>query len=356
MQKFTGVLLLVSCTLFMALIALPGAKAQSSPAIVSDQPYLLQRVQPSQGVYQSGPLLQISSDRTATTGSIITLPISYIGDDTDVSSIAFSLDIDQVCLAFDPSDYNENGLPDAITFHTPLGINVLVAVDLTDDDGELDIIIADFIPPFAILPDLTPLFEVRLKTVCQAEPGKTREAVVRFSADPEPSFGNTDSEAVSGQAFDGLVTIVGPPLPPTTTATPTLAPTRPTATPTLVLTAPPMTYVNYFRAVPQHAQIHLQWQTQWEADTAGFYIYRKPVVGQNSTRDFSPISPLLPGQGAQGGAYTFTDQDVQVDARYLYLLVEEKTNGVRTEFIQLIITSSLAGNQPYQLLLPLIVR
>lgn len=339
------------CTL--ATLSRVHAKPVSAPARQPARPAMARIWQ------QSSPTLQISTEVTATLGSVITVPLQYVGNGAKVSSIAFSLDIDQDCLAFDSSDHDGNGLPDAVRVHTPPGVNASVAVDLLDEDGELDIIIADFFPPFVTLPDRAPLLEVRLSAVCQVDPGATRSAAVRFSADPAPSFGNTSGAPVPGNALDGFVTIIGPPLPPTVTPTPTitptptLIPTRPATTPTLVPTAPPQTIVDYFTVIPQYSYIRLQWQTRQEVNTAGFYIYRKQW-GINT--NFLPISTLLPGQGAQGSLYTFTDQTVQPNLRYLYLLVEEQTNGAHTEFIEMIVTSSLINHQPYQLLLPLIVR
>lgn len=355
--KTTGILLFVGLILACTLASLSRVHAKPSATVAlaraSARPALAM-VWP-----QSDPTLQISTEVTTTLGGVITVPIHYAGNGANVSSLAFSLDMDQTCLGFDPGDHDGNGLPDAVRVHTPPGVNTSVAVDLLDEDGELDIIIADFFPPFVTLPDRAPLLEVRLSAVCQVDPGATRSAAVRFSAVPTPSFGNSSGAPVPGNVLDGFVTIIGPPLPPTATPTPTvtptptLIPTRPPTTPTLVPTAPPYTVVDYFKATPQYPHIRLQWQTQQEVNTVGFYVYRKQL---GRIADFMPISTLLPGQGAQGGLYSFTDSTVQTNIRYLYLLVEEKTNGARTEFIELMITSSLTDQQPYQLLLPLIAR
>lgn len=306
------------------------------------------------------PTLQLSTAVTATPGSLITMTLAYVGHGIGVTSLAFSLDVEQTCLAFDPSDLNRNGLPDAITVHVPPSVNTSIAVDLSDENGELDIIIADFFPPFVTLPDRAPLLEIRLRAVCPVEPGAERRAAVRFSTDPNPSLGTASGAPVTAQTIDGFVTISGPPLPPTATPTPTLTatptppliPTQPMATPTFVPTAPPDTVIAYFMALPQYPYIRLQWQTAQEVDTTGFYIYRRHI---ERGADFLQLSHLLPAQGAQS-VYTFIDQAIQSDDRYLYLLVAEKANGARTEFIALMTTGSLADHQPHQLLLPLIAR
>lgn len=322
--------------------------------------------QASVSTRQGGPTLQISADLTTTAGSVITVPLRYTGNGLAVSAISFSLDLDQTCLAFDPRDDNQDGRPDAIMLHLPPGLNAIIATDLTDEDGEVDVIIADLFPPFVTLPDRAPLLTLQLRAICQPEPGTIRTGAILFSPDPEPSFGSPTGGSIQGTALDGLVTIVGPPVTmtptPTTTplpgSTPTLVPTAPTATPTLIPTALPTTAgataVESFAATPVGSALQLTWRTTNEVDTAGFYLYRKQFDGPDSSLDFQPITPLLPGQGAQGGDYAFTDQQVQANVRYLYLLVEEKRNGARTEFIQLLITIQLADSQPYHALLPLI--
>lgn len=359
--RITGLLLLVGLIFAFTLVSLSRVNAKAAGTMASLVPAVVpMRAGLEPAGQQSGPTLQLSTAVTATPGSVITVPLAYAGQGFGVTSLAFSLDIDQTCLAFAPSDLNSNGLPDAITVHVPPGVNTSVAVDLLDEDGELDVIIADFFPPFVTLPDRTALLEIRLRAVCPVEPGTDRRAAVRFSTAPSPSLGTANGAPITGHTIDGFVTISGPPLPPTATPTPSLTatptppliPTQPMATPTFVPTAPPDTIIAYFTALPQYPHIRLQWQTAQEVDTTGFYIYRRHL---ERGADFLLISHLLPAQGAQG-VYTFIDQAVQNDDHYLYLLVEEKANGARTEFIALMTTGSLADHQPHQLLLPLIVR
>lgn len=359
-------LLVFVCGFWVAFVYWPTAQAQVGTVLS------VSRTQPAPGQLalmawpQTDLTLQISTDLTATAGSVITVPLSYVGAGNAVSALAFSLDLDQHCLTFDPQDQNRDGQPDALTFHSPSGFTIIVATDLADEDGELDIIVADLVPPFVALPDRSPLLTIRLRAACQPEAGATQRALIRFSADPTPSFASTTGDSLQGTAVDGWVTIVGPSVPatltPTVTPSPTLAATAPTATPTptLLPTAPatviPTTIVESFTATPAGAAIQVQWRTTREVDTAGFYLYRKQLDGQGSSGDFQQISPRVPGQGIQGGNYTLLDPSVQANVRYLYLLVEEKRNGARTEFTQLLIAIRLSDTQPYQLLLPLVVR
>lgn len=351
-------LLVFVCGFWVAFVYWSAAKAHVD-AVLS-----VSRTQPALMAWpQTDLALQISSDLTATAGSVITVPLSYVGAGNAVSALAFSLDLDQRCLTFDPQDQNRDGQPDGLTFHIPSGFTTIVATDMADEDGELDIIVADLVPPFVALPDRSPLLTIRLRAACQPEAGATQRALIRFSADPTPSFASTTGNALQGTTIDGWVTIFGPSLPATLTPvppTPTLAATAPTATPTLIPTAPatviPTTIIESFTATPAGAAIQLQWRTTSEVNTAGFYLYRKQLDGQGNSGDFQQISPLVPGQGVQGGDYTLLDPSIQANVRYLYLLVEEKRSGARTEFTQLLIAIRLSDTQPYQLLLPLIVR
>lgn len=348
-------LMLLMVTLIM-LFALTGVKAASFPMPRHHALHLIPPATTLGGSLEQGPILQIAAGGSVTSGQVFTVPIHYQSNGFAIAATSFSLDLDQSCLALDLSDNNKDGRPDAIRFATPSGLNASASVNLADEDGEIDIIVADYFPPFVTLPDLTPLLEIQLTAVCQPAPGATQQAYVAFSSDPPPSFGSTTGGSIMGTAIDGFVTIVGPAL-PTATLTPTpTVPTEPAATPTLVPTTAPVTVVESFAATPTAHAVRLTWRTSSEANTAGFYLYRKQIEGQGAERDFHLITPMVAGQGVQGGNYQFVDQDIEEAAAYLYLLAEEKYNGDHTEFIQLLITIRLADYKPYQFLLPLIVR
>lgn len=341
----------------ITLCALTGVKAASFPVLWHNAPHFIPPVAIPHFGSAEGPILQIAAGGSVTSGQVLTVPIHYQSNGFAIAATSFSLDLDQSCLTLDTSDNNKDGRPDAIRFATPPGLNASASVDLTDEDGEIDIIIADYFPPFVTLPDLTPLLEIQLTAVCQPAPGATQQAHVAFSSDPPPSFGSTTGGSIMGTAIDGFVTIIGPALSPTATLTPTPPlPTQPAATPTLVPTTAPVTIVESFTATPTANAVRLIWRTSSEANTAGFYLYRKQIEGQGAERDFQLITPMVTGQGVQGGNYQFVDQNIEESAAYLYLLVEEKYNGERTEFIQQLITIRLADDKPYQFLLPLIVR
>lgn len=340
------------------------AAVQAHPLASVLQPASAHAALPALAGRQSGPMLWISNDLTTTTGSAVVVPVNYQSDGVAITATSFSLDLDQRCLTFDARDGDQNGQPDAMTFYTPPGLSVLVMVDLTDEDGEIDVLISDFAPPFVTLPDRSPLLTLVLSAQCQPAPGATTRAAVAFSPDPEPSFGSPNGASIAGSAVAGWITIVNPvptvtPTPTVTVVpatTPTLIATRPTAAPTPTPTPLAVTIVDYFTATPTDRGIHLQWRTAHEINTRGFVVYRKQIDGAERNGDFLPISPLLPAQVEQGGAYTFADMTATPNVRYLYLLVEEKQNGARTEFIHLLIISRLGEQQPYLCWLPIVAQ
>ncbi len=222
--------------LVMALLALALAGAMLGPRLGGLQGTLT----PTPPLEAAGqPLLQIVNS-TATIDGYVTVPVSLEPNGAQVSAVLFSIDFDQNCLLFDPADTDGNRIPDAINFQTPPAFSRSVSYDADDTDGELDIVFADYSPPYAIFTSQV-LVTVRFAIVCQPLPQQTIESPVLFSQAPSPSFSSGLGTNVRGTALGGIVTIPGEgvfptPLPTaTSTPTPTLIPT---ATPTATLTSP----------------------------------------------------------------------------------------------------------------------
>lgn len=157
------------------------------------------------------PTLWIESEIGARPNSTVEVPVELMNSGGAVVAVAFSVDYDETCLAFDPTDADGNGLPDAISFPLagnpdPPVLNVLF--DASDSDGELDFAIADFSLPFTALPD-GPLVSVRFETICAPAPGSSQLAPMLFSSDPEASFGNASGQSLDGTTQDGSVRIFG---------------------------------------------------------------------------------------------------------------------------------------------------
>ena len=162
------------------------------------------------------------------------MPVNFTGNGHSITFIVLSVDFDQTCLAFDPTDGDQDGTPDAVTFNVPSAFDASVAFDGGDTDGELDLFIVDLSLPLASLPDGA-LAAIAFTATCQPDPGASIIASVSFSNDPSASFVNTDGQSVPGTTDDGSVLITAP---PTATLTPTVTATgMATATPTVTSTA-----------------------------------------------------------------------------------------------------------------------
>ncbi len=177
------------------------------------------------------PLLDVPDRIPAVVGESAVVTINLDTDGEAISGVIFSLDIEPACLAFNDSDADGDGIPDAAQFVVPLQFTPSLSYQPGDSDGEIDVVITDYSPPLATLPN-GPLVALRFDVVC--EPGVTensRISNITFSAYPPVSFGNPAGQGVGGISSPGSVKIVRP-----ETVTPTLTSTQ-TPTPTSTSTA-----------------------------------------------------------------------------------------------------------------------
>ncbi|MGB0385898.1 MAG: FG-GAP-like repeat-containing protein, partial [Ardenticatenaceae bacterium] len=154
----------------------------------------------------SSPQLSISSDIPVYIGTNVVVPVEFMSNTTQIASTVFSVDYDESCLAFDATDSDNDGVPDAISFNLPNAFNGSVSVDGSDNDGELDFFIADLSSPLASLPDGV-LLNITFTPTCTPSVGNPISATVGFSADPLASFGNTDGQSLPGTSTNGSVEI-----------------------------------------------------------------------------------------------------------------------------------------------------
>jgi len=189
----------------------------------------------------NGPALTIRTGITATVASTVTVPVDFRHNASGIASMTFSISFDPTCLAFDATDTNGDFTPDAVRFTLPPQFRGSAAYDPSDVDGELDIVIADFNPPLATLPDTDHLLTITFTAICAPASGQTLVTAVDFSSAPPPSFGNPAGADVNGTASGGTIIIAHPAaatVTPTATATATATPT-PTATATPTATTMP---------------------------------------------------------------------------------------------------------------------
>jgi Leucine-rich repeat (LRR) protein len=154
----------------------------------------------------SGPMLRIPDHLPAYPGSTVRVPVQYSHNLFDIASLTFSIDFDQNCLVFDPTDNDGDGVPDSMMSHQPGAFGLSVAYDGTDPDGEVDVLLADLFPPLSSLVD-GELITIDFGVVCEPEPGETIVAPIGFSNDPQASFGDTAGRSIPGLTSGGAVEI-----------------------------------------------------------------------------------------------------------------------------------------------------
>jgi len=179
-----------------------------------------------------GPIVALPQRHPAQAAATVVVPITFDPAGKQVGATAFSIDYDEACLAFDYADANHDGRPDSVVVHTPPGYFAWIFFNAADTDGEIDIALADLMPPVATLAAGT-LVEISLRVVCAPQPPDTeREAAVLFSGDPSPSNGSLQGGYIApGVVQHGSVLISAAPPPPTNTPTPVGTPS-PTETQT----------------------------------------------------------------------------------------------------------------------------
>ncbi len=155
----------------------------------------------------SGPTLSIPSNIPTPSNLPVQVPITFSGGGNAISATTFSVDFDEGCLDFDPTDADSDGIPDAVSFSLPGDFTASVTYAAADTAGELDFAIADFSTPLASLPDGV-IATVTFTPIC-APFGTSIIAPVDFGETPSASFGDTAGQSVPGGTVDGSVEILG---------------------------------------------------------------------------------------------------------------------------------------------------
>ncbi len=237
----------------------------------------------------TGPLLSVPATVQAGSPGVVTIPLRFQRNNTGVTSIAFAMELEETCLT-----QIEEG-PEAagrlVRFHLPPQFNGAATYHAREDGGgQLQVVVADYIPPLSTLPDMDPLLELTLDLNCVLEPGEVIEIPLTFSESPPASFGSTIGRSVPGSTRDGIIQVVeGVPTP-----TPTLTPT-----PDPSVTAEPV------NSAPQA-----------QDDTAQTSEYRSvtiDVLANDSDPDGDRLTVIEVTQGAFGAV------DINVDSTVRYL-------------------------------------
>jgi len=184
------------------------------------------------------PTLFVQGGLAAPVGSMVDVPLALDTAGAHIAALSFSLDYDATCLALAPDDQDRNGLPDAIMFDVPAQFRASASVNPGGQQGRLDVMLLDYIPPLAALRDTAALITIQFRVICPLAPGLIGYAYVRFAATPAVGFSDNDGRDLPGVTREGGVRIIG--AIPGETATPTPTPSVPNGspTPTPLATAP----------------------------------------------------------------------------------------------------------------------
>ncbi len=160
----------------------------------------------------SPPSLSLPALTHTAVSSWVEIPIELQTGGRSLDSATFSIDYDETCLN---PDLNGDGVPDHIELQLPELLEVDIAFDPLDTDGELDLTVSllegagegfpnrgadDGLPDGALL-------TIGFQATCSAAPGSSTDAAVDFSLDPEVGFGTSLGQNISGNVTNGVVRI-----------------------------------------------------------------------------------------------------------------------------------------------------
>ena len=129
----------------------------------------------------------------------VTLPVFFDAAGQDINSLTFALEYDTEHLRFDPTDADGDGIPDAITLNAGLQTAALIASG--DTAGEINLGLLNLFDLIAA-PEGEPIATITLEIKGDAPPA---EIDIRFSGDPEASFGSQEGQSLAGETEDGSV-------------------------------------------------------------------------------------------------------------------------------------------------------
>ena len=119
-------------------------------------------------------------------------------NDNQIVSAGFSIQFDAQQLSFDPTDSDQDGIPDAVTFHVPNGLLNVVTFD--EENNKLAVVITDLSLPFSVFSDGT-MVTVGLQ-VNESLSACGASATITLT---DASLGNAEGESVEVMTSDGEV-------------------------------------------------------------------------------------------------------------------------------------------------------
>ncbi|MCP3962363.1 MAG: hypothetical protein GY719_31355 [bacterium] len=167
--------------------------------LIFDGPGACDGARSSQSGWGQPALYMGKARQKAADAGAVSVPVYFHPRVWEINSLIFSVDYDENTLAFDASDKDGDGAPDAIRLDLPASAQVTVSFDRADTDGEIDIAILD--PSQALDRDeRKPLLALTLERMERTDRGAAR---VSFSNDPAASFGDLSGRSVEGTTSDG---------------------------------------------------------------------------------------------------------------------------------------------------------
>lgn len=97
------------------------------------------------------PVVAAPAAIAAAPGANVTLPVSLQSQGNGVASLAFAVKVDTAQFALDPTDADEDGIPDAVTLNAPTGMLRMAFYDPAA--GEIQIVLAGMVMPLPVLED-----------------------------------------------------------------------------------------------------------------------------------------------------------------------------------------------------------
>ncbi len=152
-----------------------------------------------------GPDMEIAS-AVAYSGGAVTLRVRFRPGPAEASTgaLVFAIDFDRGRLGFDPTDANQDGLPDAIESNLPPDYFVGASFDPDDESGVLGLVIVDSVAPLTAIPEgalLNVTFTVRESTEGSAD--------VVFAPSPAVSLADLQARPqVLDEALAATVTVI----------------------------------------------------------------------------------------------------------------------------------------------------
>jgi hypothetical protein len=114
-------------------------------------------------------------------------------------------------------------------------------------------------------------------------------------------------------------------------------------------TGPTAITLSYFRAVGQASTMLIEWRTETEFQTAGFFVRRSTGASGDFT---DPGIGFIPASGGElsGTTYSVVDSNVVVGDTYWYKLIEIEINGTENEFGPVVATVGVTPTPTPELL------